>query len=445
MPTPKLPPRRAALRTLAALPALMSMHPDAPAATSPSTTTPRWTDRAVIYQINVRQYSAAGTLKAVEADLPRLRALGVDILWFMPWQPIGQKNRKGTLGSYYSIADYTAINPEFGTLQHARDVVAAAQRLGMKVILDWVANHTAWDHPWARDHKDWYQLNPQGELFPVTFNAGTPHEEFWWDVVALDYRNPALRAAMVDAMDFWVRETGLDGFRCDVASLVPTDFWVAARQQLQRRKPLFMLAESDQVDLHTSGSFDMSYGWDLADVFKAIGAGRQAKTGPVLDGAGAVAKLAAWAQALPGRYPAEALRMRFTSNHDFNSWHGTDGELYGALYPAFALLTFTLPGMPLIYNGQESGLAKRLEFFEKDAIAWGRYPLAELYTQLVALKHGRAALAPQAAIEVLAAEPGVFAFTRRGGGDVLQVAVNLDTVPRRHAGQTLAPGAWLIS
>lgn len=459
--------RRTALQTLGALAggahlAATALLPTMSHAASPTSNltpaapapAPRWTDSAVIYQINVRQFSAAGTLKAVQADLPRIRALGADILWVMPWQPIGQQNRKGSLGSYYSIADYTAINPEFGTLQDARDFVAAAQRLGLKVILDWVANHTAWDHPWATAHRDWYQLNAQGELFPVTFNAGTPHEEFWWDVIALNYAKPPLRAAMVEAMDFWVREMNLDGFRCDVASLVPTDFWVAARQQLQRRKPLFMLAESDQIDLHTSGSFDMSYGWDLADLFKAIGegqglghhAGKQLsdKPGALKTGPQAVAALRDWAAKLPAGYPADALRMRFTSNHDFNSWHGTDAELYGALYPAFAVLSFTLPGLPLIYNGQEARLNQRLAFFEKDAIAWRTHELSDFYAGLATLKHRHPALAPTAALTVRAAEPGVFAFTRQAGADTLHVAVNLDREPRRHAGETLAPGGWQI-
>lgn len=321
-----------------------------------------WTRQAVLYQINIRQYSAAGTLAAVQSDLPRLKQLGVDILWLMPWQPIGQLNRKGTLGSYYSVRDYTAVNPEFGSLADAKAFVAQAHRLGFKVMLDWVANHTAWDHPWTRAHKDWYKLNAQGEIYPVTFNEGQPGEEHWDDVVALDYRSEALRAAMIDAMAFWVREVGLDGFRCDVASLVPTDFWVRARRELEVLKPLFMLAESDAVDLHSSGAFDMSYDWSLPDeVFKKVGKGEAGA--PLLR-----AWLAKQQDAVTNTYPADAYRMRFTSNHDFNSWHGSDAELYGPAFEACAVLSFTLPGMPLIYNGQESRLDRRLAFFEKDPI-----------------------------------------------------------------------------
>ena len=221
-----------------------------------------WSRQAAIYEINVRQFSAEGTLKAAMADLPRLQAMGVDILWLMPIQPIGKLNRKGTLGSYYSIRDYTAVNPEFGTLADARAFVQAAHAQGMKVILDWVANHTAFDHPWTHEHKDWYKLDANGEIFPVTFNAGAPSEEHWSDVTALNYEQPALRDAMIAAMQFWLRETDLDGFRCDVASLVPTPFWERARRELDTVKPMFMLAESDAVDLHRS-AFDMTYSWDL--------------------------------------------------------------------------------------------------------------------------------------------------------------------------------------
>ncbi|MEE8614219.1 MAG: alpha-amylase family glycosyl hydrolase [Roseateles sp.] len=401
-----------------------------------------WTRQAVLYQINIRQYSAAGTLAAVQSDLPRLKQLGVDILWLMPWQPIGQLNRKGTLGSYYSVRDYTAVNPEFGSLADAKAFVAQAHRLGFKVMLDWVANHTAWDHPWTRAHKDWYKLNAQGEIYPVTFNEGQPGEEHWDDVVALDYRSEALRAAMIDAMAFWVREVGLDGFRCDVASLVPTDFWVRARRELEVLKPLFMLAESDAVDLHSSGAFDMSYDWSLPDeVFKKVGKGEAGA--PLLR-----AWLAKQQDAVTNTYPADAYRMRFTSNHDFNSWHGSDAELYGPAFEACAVLSFTLPGMPLIYNGQESRLDRRLAFFEKDPIDWRRYELTGFYRRLIELKHQHPALAVGAAggpVNLLEAPADVVAFERRRGADAVRIAVNLSARPQLWRGQTLEAWGWQLS
>lgn len=429
-----MPNRRTVLTAAGALalPTMpVSSHTPAPAHAA-------WSRQAVIYQINVRQYSQAGTLAAVQADLPRLKQLGVDILWLMPLQPIGKLNRKGTLGSYYSISDYTAVNPEFGSIADAKALVAAAQKLGFKVILDWVANHTAWDHPWTSAHKDWYKLNAKGEVYAVTFNEGQPTEEHWDDVVALDYRSEGLRAAMIDAMRFWVREVGLDGFRCDVASLVPTDFWVRARRELETVKRLFMLAESDSVELHTSGAFDMTYDWSLPDeVFKKIGKGEAGA--PLLKD---------WLARQPGKYPAEAYRMRFTSNHDFNSWHGTDAELYGDAWQALAVLTFTLPGMPLIYNGQEAGLNKRLAFFEKDPIDWRGRDLTAFYAKLVALKHRHPALAAGVsggAVKLLPAPETVVAFERRVGADVVRVAVNLSPKPQALGVQTMPAWGWQVS
>ena len=399
-----------------------------------------WSRQAAIYELNVRQFTADGTLKAALADLPRLKGMGVDIVWLMPIQPIGKVNRKGTLGSYYSIRDYVAVNPEFGTLADARAFVQAAHAQGMKVILDWVANHTAFDHPWTREHKDWYKLDAHGEIFPVTFNAGAPNEEHWSDVTALNYDAPALRDAMIAAMQFWLREIDLDGFRCDVASLVPTPFWERARRELDAVKPMFMLAESDAVDLHRS-AFDMTYSWDLARLFHDIGQGK----------AGA-AELREWAAKEPHGFPPSAYRMRFTSNHDFNSWNGTDAELYGDNYLPLAVLTFTLPGMPLIYDGQEARLTKRLEFFEKDAIDWRTRELQPFYTRLLALKHAHPALANGqygGAMTMLdVGNERLFAFRRALGSDSVSVVVNLtasEQALRLGASERSLPAhGWLI-
>ena len=430
--------RRQALALLAATPA--AAMPIAHAAAADEMPHVPWSRRAAIYQVNVRQFSEQGTLEAAMADLPRIKALGADILWLMPLQPIGQVNRKGTLGSYYSIRDYTAVNPEFGTLADARAYVQAAHALGLKVILDWVANHTAFDHPWTRAHKDWYKLDAHGEIFPVTFNAGTTHEEHWSDVTQLNYDSPALRDAMIAAMRFWVRETDLDGFRCDVAGEVPTPFWERARRELDAVKPMFMLAESDKIELHRA-AFDMTYSWDLAALFHKIGQGK----------AGA-ADLRAWAAAEPHGFPPTAYRMRFTTNHDFNSWNGTDRELYGDAYLPLAMLTFTLPGMPLVYNGQESRLDKRLEFFEKDPIAWKTHELAPFYAKLLALKHAHPALGngqyggPLALLDV--GNDRLFAFRRSLGADAVTVVVNLGAGAEKFrlgdGERSLAAHDWLI-
>ena len=374
-----------------------------------------WSRQVSIYQVNLRQYTPEGTIKAFAAQLPRLKEMGVELIWLMPLQPIGKLNRKGSLGSYYSISDYRAVNPEFGSLGDARQLIEQAHGLGIKVILDWVANHSAWDHPWTHSHKDWYKQDAKGEIFPVAFNEG-PEPEYWTDVVGLNYENPALREAMIAEMAFWVREVNIDGFRCDVASLLPTDFWELARRELDAIKPMFMLAESDQADLHRA-AFDMSYGWDLADLMKAIGKG-QAGAKELRDWVGK-----------ESAYPGHAYRMNFTSNHDFNSWHGTDAELYGEAYQALAVLSFTLPGMPLIYGGQEARLTRRLEFFEKDPIDWKTLELEAFYSGLLALKQNNAALANgQYGAPVLLLDAGnqqLFAFSRQLGSNKVTVAVNL--------------------
>jgi len=422
---------------LTALPTMMS-HADT---ALPAHSHLPWTRQASIYEVNVRQYTPEGTLRAFMAHLPRLARMGVDILWLMPIQPIGVTERKGTLGSYYSISDYTAVNPEFGTLADMQALVREAHALGMKVILDWVANHTAWDHPWTTAHTDWYKLNDRGEIFPVTFNTGTPQVEYWTDVVALNYANPALWPAMIEAMAFWVRSCDLDGFRCDVAGLVPTPFWNRARRELDAIKPLFMLAEWSEPELHDA--FDMTYGWDLTEALQKIAQGQAG-----------VDALRAWVAAPGGgkAFPPHAYRMRFTSNHDHNSWHGHDGEVWGAAFDAMAVLAATLPGMPLIYSGQEAGLAKRLAFFEKDTIDFGRLPREALYTRLLGLKRRHPALANGAygaPVQLLdAGHPAVFAFRRVQDGDAVRVVANLSAEPRpvRLTGvqRTLPAWGWWI-
>jgi glycosidase len=398
-----------------------------------------WSHQTNIYEVNVRQFTAEGTLKAFETHLPRLQELGVGILWFMPIQPIGQKNRKGGLGSYYAIRDYTAVKPEFGTLPDFRRVVEIAHALGMKVILDWVANHTAWDHPWVVTHKERYKLDDKGAVYSVTFNAGTPQVEYWTDVVGLNYQDPGLWKAMTDAMAFWLREADIDGFRCDVASLVPTPFWEQARAKLEAIKPVFMLAESDKVDLHAK-AFDMTYDWDLHDQLRAIAKGR----------AGAEALKAWWARR-QATYPPDAFRMHFTANHDSNSWHGSCREFYGseACFQAMAVLAATLPGMPLVYGGQEAFFRKRLAFFEKDTIVWGGYPLADFYRELLQLKTRHAALAHGQQGGTLAwldtGEPSVVGLRRERGSSRVDVVVNLGPQPREARSATgvmLALPAW---
>jgi glycosidase len=417
----------------------------APAGSDPAHTAAQhvsWSKNAVVYELNVRQYTPEGTLKAIIPELPKIRALGVDILWVMPVQPIGVKERKGTLGSYYSVRDYTAVNPEFGTLADFRSLVDAAHALGMKVILDWVANHSALDHPWVTEHPDWYQKDRNGQISGYHYVGDDGSEENWSDVAGLDYRSPALRRAMIDSMRFWVKEMGIDGFRCDVAMRVPEDFWFAARTELDHEKPLFWLAEAETPAL-MQRAFDMGYAWDTANAFTDAARGKRP-----------AASLGAQIMRPSQAFPQDAYRMLFTSNHDFNSWHGSDVELYGPFVDALTALTFTLPGLPLIYSGQEAVNTRRLEFFEHDPIRFKDRSRAALYTRLSAFKHAHPALAAGDAggrLEIIDAHNAdLFAFRRVAPHDVVTVVVNLSyhraTVPAVQGlgGGTLPAGGFRI-
>ena len=332
---------------------------------------PEWTKNSNIYEVNIRQFTKEGNFKAFAKHIDRLHKMGVDILWFMPINPIGVKNRKGTLGSYYSISDYTAVNPEFGTIDDFKDVVNKAHALGMHVIIDWVANHSAWDNPWAQAHPEWYKLDSVGN-FIAPFD--------WTDVIALNYKNKDMRKAMIEAMQYWVKECNIDGFRCDVAEMVPVDFWNEARAELDKTKAVFMLAEAE-VPVHHKKAFDMSYAWELHHIMNKVAQGKE--------GVHDIDKYLLKQDTL---FKPDDYRMIFIDNHDENSWNGTIEKRMGTAAPAFAVLSTTLPGMLLLYNGQEAGLNKSLAFFEKDEINWGNYPLQGFYTSLLKLKTDNKAL-----------------------------------------------------
>lgn len=353
---------------------------------------PEWSRNAVIYEVNLRQYTDSGSITEFEKQLPRLKELGVDILWFMPVYPISELNRKGGLGSYYAVKDYKAFNPEFGTIEQFKHAVDAAHSMGMKVILDWVPNHTGCDNAWVTEHPDWYAKDSVGKMYG-------PYD--WTDVYKLDYSNKEMRVAMIDALKFWLTEIGVDGYRCDVAGEVPTDFWDEARPVLQKVKPeLFMLAEAAKPELQKN-AFDMGYNWPLKDLFSEIAAtsgqytfkkeGEPMRTFPVKKAVAIDSLLAAQGK----DYPKDTYQMNMITNHDLNSWEGTEMERLGNLTNAFAVLTYTLPGMPLIYTGQETGMNRALEFFVKDkAPQWEpRNEYFVFYQKLNHLKHSQKALA----------------------------------------------------
>lgn len=314
-------------------------------------THPEWSRKAVLYQINTRQFTPEGTFKAAQAQLPRLKELGVDILWLMPIHPIGEENRKGSLGSPYSVRDYYAVNPEFGTKEDLKAFVDAAHAQGFKVILDLVANHTAWDNRMAKDHPDWYEKDWKGDFRP------TP----WWDwsdIIDLDWSQPGVREHVGGAMEMWVRDYGIDGYRADVAGYVPLDFWEMMRARLDAIRPVFMLGEVQQTAFHFA-AFDATYGWDWHVTSKKVAHGE-----------GDATSFYGYYAENESLWPREAMRLTYIENHDSNAWEGTMEENYGPALEAMTVLSFTGQGLPLVHNGMEACNAKRLEFFEKDPIDW---------------------------------------------------------------------------
>lgn len=341
---------------------------------------PDWFRDATIYEVNIRQYTKAGTFKAFQTHLPRLKALGVKVLWLMPIHPIGLEKRLGSLGSYYSVRDYTKVNPEFGTAKEFKTLVDAAHKQGFKVILDWVANHTAWDNPWVSKNPDWYTKDSSGNIISP---AGTG----WSDVADLDYASAGLRTAMSDAMAMWVRDYGIDGFRCDVAGMVPTDFWEQAVVKLRAIKPVLMLAENESNADLLDKAFLVNYNWSLLKEFNKIGYGWTHNS--------YIQDLVAH-QADAMVYPDNSMPMNFLTNHDENSWNGTEYERLGSAVSALTVMSFTLPGVPLVYTGQEVALKKQLEFFDKDEVVWPAKPgdvgIGKLITKLVAAKKANPSL-----------------------------------------------------
>jgi len=325
-----------------------------------------WAKNLVMYEVNLRQFSPNGTFSEFESHLPRLKELGVGILWFMPIQPIGEKNRKGSLGSYYSIRDYWGVNPMYGCINDFKRLVAKAHSMGMYVLLDWVANHTSWDSNMTVNHPEFYTKDEHG-------NFRAPYPE-WADVIHLDYSNPELREYMIEAMKFWVRETDIDGFRCDMAHLVTTDFWNQARVELEKVKPLLMLAESENLDLAES-AFDILYGWRLFHLVNDIA---QSKKN--------VYDLDSMIKSEIVDYPPQVWQLLFTSNHDENSWNGSAIERLTFALEPINVLMLMLSGMPLIYSGQEAGNYRRLHFFDKDQIEWKDDKLTPFYTKLADLR-----------------------------------------------------------
>ena len=371
-----------------------------------------WINNTDVYEVNVRQYTKEGTFNAFAKELPRLKEMGVSTLWFMPITPIAQQNKKGSLGSPYATSDYTAINPEFGTLEDFKALVKLAHSMGFKVIIDWVANHTGWDNVWTKIHPEYFKKDSSTNNFKVASGMD--------DIIELDYKNPSFRKAMIDAMQYWVTETDIDGYRCDLAFWVELDFWLEARTELEKTKTLFWLAECDPLD-HPDyyQAFDACYTWTW--MHKTEEFYKQNQDKHLLD-------------AVIHRYDTtgghDAIPLWFTTNHDENTWNGTEYEKYGDAAKAFAVFSFTRNGMPLIYSGQELPNLKRLKFFDRDPIEWtGKYELHDFYKTLLTLHKNNPALrAGDTAVTTYnlstTAPDNIVAYLRKNGDREVLVLLN---------------------
>jgi glycosidase len=368
-----------------------------------------WIYSSNIYEVNLRQYTPEGTITAFIREMPRLRDMGIDVLWFMPITPISVEKRLGSLGSYYACSDYTSINPEFGNVDDFARLVKEAHALGFKVLIDIVANHTGWDHVWTRTHPEYYRRNAEGQFYD-------PHG--WADVIDLNYDNPQLRLAMIDAMRFWIEKCDVDGFRCDMAMLVPLDFWQQARTDLDKLKPLFWLAECEEISYHEV--FDATYTWKFLHKMEAVWRHESPVSG-----------LDEVLEYYDNMFPNDGLRVYFTTNHDENSHSGSEYERMGSMARAFSVLCSTWNGLPLIYSGQEMPNYKRLKFFDKDPIEWtGQYDLHGFFRTLLTLRKRNPALHsgdPSTTLHRLhtRSDDRSFAFARRSGDDQVVVILNL--------------------
>lgn len=383
-----------------------------------NTKTVAWAHTTNIYEVNVRQYTKEGTFNAFAKELTRLKQMGVQTLWFMPITPIGQKNKKGTMGSPYACSDYTAINPEFGTLDDFKNLVKEAHERGFKVIIDWVANHTGWDHVWTKQHPDYFLKDEAANDFKIASGMD--------DIIELDYKNQALRQAMIEAMQYWVKETDIDGFRCDLASWVEVDFWQQARPQVDSLKHLFWLGEFDELESPQYGQvFDASYSWTWMHQTRDFYQNHLPLS--VLD-------------ALLLRYSDigdASMRAWFTTNHDENSWNGTEYEKYGKMAKPLAIFSATWNGIPLLYSGQELPNIKRLKFFEKEAIGWtGKYELHDFYKIILNLRSYNPALRAGDSHVITyrlkttgnlpaGANQNILAYLRKNGNKEVLVVLNL--------------------
>lgn len=371
-----------------------------------------WSRNTVIYEVNLRQYTPEGSVRAFRPHLKRLSAMGVGVLWFMPITPVSRKNRKGSLGSYYACSSYRLFSPEFGILQDWVELVQEAHDLGMKVIIDWVANHTGCDHEWTLSHPDFYKRNNEGAFYDA---------HGWDDVIDLDHDNPAMRIAMIDDMKYWIETSNIDGFRCDMAMLTPVDFWLQARRSLGSLKPLFWLAELDPLDNpEYMEVFDAGYTWRWMNATRDF----------YQQGAHQIHHLRQLIELYDRTLLSGFMPAWFTSNHDENSWNGTEMEKYGPMASALAVFSATWKGVPLVYSGQEIPNPKRLQFFDRDPIDWTPGAgMHDFYHQLFSLRKAHPAFAVSPEYGHChqcrnSVDHHVFSFVRTADADAIMVLIN---------------------
>ena len=369
----------------------------------------QWKHTTNIYEVNLRQYTEEGTFDAFVKEMPRLKMMGVKTLWLMPITPIAQKNKKGSLGSPYAASDYTSVNPEFGTLDDFKNLVIQAHRFGFKIIIDWVANHTGWDHVWTKTNPDFY-------LFE---NGNFKTASGMNDIIELDYQNQEMRHKMIEAMVFWIKETNIDGFRCDLASWVELDFWQQAKFEIEKIKPLFWIGEYDELENPEYGEiFDASCSWKWMHKSESFYKNNE----PISE---LIDLLKNYSQ-----IGDNTMRAWFTSNHDENSWNGTEFEKYGVIAKPMAVFSIMWNGIPLLYSGQELPNLKKLEFFEKDTIEWTKhYEMEGFYKTLLHLKSTNPALRGGDANVVTylintSSHDKIFAFLRKNRENEVLVILN---------------------
>lgn len=392
---------------------------------------PEWANDAIIYKVNVRQFTKEGTFEAFTEHLPRLKELGIDVLWFMPIHPISKTKRKGTLGNCYAVSDYRAVNPEFGNITDFKKLVEQAHEMGFKVVLDWVANHTGWDHQWITQHPEWYTKGKDGAITSPKYleENSSVNMSDWTDVADLNFDNPNLHLEILREMLFWILEMDIDGFHCDEADEIPLKFWDLARREIESVEPLFMLAEGAKSD-YQKEAFDIQYAEEFHQIINQIAKGEKD-----------VNSLDEYLDREQKAFPYNEMSlMRYTANLSNN--HKENHEQFGDATKALTVLTYTLPGMPLIHCGQEMGFDKHLEAFEKDEIVWkDKKEMTNFYESLNRLKKHSSALQIGDGVgdfkKVLTSKSKyVYAFMRQSGENYVLTVVNLSNKEQRFTLET---------